>query len=532
MSKEKQSSQYSGKVMLAPMVRVCSLPMRLLALDYGADLVYTEEIIDRKLLICHEYKNELLGTIDFTMSDGTVVFRTCAAERGKVIFQLGTSDAKRALAAAKKIQHLVAGVDVNMGCPKEFSIKGGMGAALLTQQDKVKSILTTLVNGLDVPVTCKIRVLPDIQETVALAKLIESTGVSAIGVHGRTKSERSRDPNRDDYIKAVSNAVSIPVIANGGSKNISNLSEVESFRLNTEASSVMLARAAMWNCSVFRRDGPLPFIDVLKSYLRYAFLYDNNVMNTKYCVLQIIHDKMTEIPEADFSLSAKSLQEFADIWHLQEDYRVILHERQQKEMELSAAEGGDCRGVKKKKTENGLELIELPVRYDKTLYNSLMTPKQILNNYCIKHQKEKPVYSTTERYQDRFFKSVVQLEGKLYTNPFWERSKQLAEQSAAVCCLVVNGLDDGRTGEPKNETEELRRKWRDIVNSKIVSPSHCSDEDAENRLCSATDADLEKKVASQSYTEIKSELAEGSSDAILSKQCAVGSDVDKDGCSR
>ncbi|KAH9509534.1 tRNA-dihydrouridine(20) synthase [NAD(P)+]-like protein [Bulinus truncatus] len=469
MGKGRQSSLYSGKVMLAPMVRVCSLPMRLLALDYGADLVYTEEIIDRKLLLCQEYKNDLLGTIDFTMSDGTVVFRTCAAENGKVIFQIGTSDAKRALAAAKKIQRHVAGVDINMGCPKEFSIKGGMGAALLTQQDKVKSILTTLVNGLDVPVTCKIRVLPDINDTVELAKLIESTGVSAIGVHGRTKYERSGDPNHDDYIKAVSNAVSIPVIANGGSKSITNLSDVERFRQNTGASSVMLARAAMWNCSVFKRDGPLPFLDVLKSYLRYAFYYDNNVMNTKYCVLQIIHDKMTELAEADLSLSAKSLQDFADTWGMQDEFKDILSEREKREVELTALEGGDCQGVKKRKAENGLELIELPVRFDKSLYNPMMTPKQILNNYCTKCQKEKPVYSTTERFEDRFFRSVVQVDGKLYTNPFWERSKQMAEQSAAICCLIMNSIDDGRTAEPKNETEELRKKWRDIVSSRDVS---------------------------------------------------------------
>ena len=49
----------------------------------------------------------------------------------------------------------VAGIDVNMGCPKEFSIKGGMGAALLQQPDKVKDILTTLVNGVSIPVTCE-----------------------------------------------------------------------------------------------------------------------------------------------------------------------------------------------------------------------------------------------------------------------------------------------------------------------------------------------------------------------------------------
>lgn len=41
---------YANKIILAPMVRVGTLPMRLLALDYGADLVYCEELIDFKLL--------------------------------------------------------------------------------------------------------------------------------------------------------------------------------------------------------------------------------------------------------------------------------------------------------------------------------------------------------------------------------------------------------------------------------------------------------------------------------------------------
>jgi len=44
-----------------------------------------------------------------------------------------------------------------MGCPKEFSIKGGMGAALLKQPEKIKEILSLLVKNLAIPVTCKIR---------------------------------------------------------------------------------------------------------------------------------------------------------------------------------------------------------------------------------------------------------------------------------------------------------------------------------------------------------------------------------------
>ncbi len=52
----------------------------------------------------------------------------------------GTADPQRALAVAKMVERDVAGVDINMGCPKEFSVKGGMGAALLSQPDKAKEV--------------------------------------------------------------------------------------------------------------------------------------------------------------------------------------------------------------------------------------------------------------------------------------------------------------------------------------------------------------------------------------------------------
>lgn len=52
--------------------------------------------------------------------------------------------------------------------------------------------------------------------------------------------------------------------------------------------------------------------------------------------------------------------------------------------------------------------------------------------------------------------------------PNRERAKQLAEQSAAVCYLVVNGQHDGRLAEPHNETEELRQKWRGLLNSDLL----------------------------------------------------------------
>ncbi|XP_009149716.1 uncharacterized protein LOC103873037 isoform X2 [Brassica rapa] len=70
---------------------------------------------------------------------------------------MGTSDAVRALKAAEIVCNDVAAVDINMGCPKAFSIQGGMGAALLTKPELIHDILATLKRNLDVPVTCSFK---------------------------------------------------------------------------------------------------------------------------------------------------------------------------------------------------------------------------------------------------------------------------------------------------------------------------------------------------------------------------------------
>jgi len=105
-----------------------------------------------------------------------VAFRTCPEEKSRVVFQLGTSHPKRALRVAKMVERDVAAIDINMGCPKTFSVSGGMGAALLKQPELVKSILTELVTHLTIPVTCKIRCLDTIEDTIKFAKMCQSTG--------------------------------------------------------------------------------------------------------------------------------------------------------------------------------------------------------------------------------------------------------------------------------------------------------------------------------------------------------------------
>ena len=100
--------------------------------------MWGEEIIDRRILKCQRVVNERLSTIDYLVNnDNTsnnnekkekekkkniLIFRTCELEKKKVIFQLGTNCPERALEAARMIEHDVAGVDINMGCPKVMKL--------------------------------------------------------------------------------------------------------------------------------------------------------------------------------------------------------------------------------------------------------------------------------------------------------------------------------------------------------------------------------------------------------------------------
>jgi tRNA-dihydrouridine synthase 2 len=82
-----QPPSFRGVVCLAPMVRAGTLPLRLLALENGADLVWSEEIIARKMAACERVEHPR-GTVDFVAKGGNVVFQTASAEQGKCVFQV------------------------------------------------------------------------------------------------------------------------------------------------------------------------------------------------------------------------------------------------------------------------------------------------------------------------------------------------------------------------------------------------------------------------------------------------------------
>ena len=168
--------------------------------------------------------------------------------------QLGGSDVDELLAAARLVQDRCDGIDLNLGCPQRCAEQGGYGAFLLTRPDHVRQMVETLVAELAVPVTVKIRVLPELADTLAFARMLQDAGAAAVAVHGRRREQRHHEGPADwDTIAAVKEALDIPVIANG---NVRTRADAERCLAVTGCDAVMSATALLSNPRLFASPEP------------------------------------------------------------------------------------------------------------------------------------------------------------------------------------------------------------------------------------------------------------------------------------
>ncbi|SCW00350.1 LAFE_0C02256g1_1 [Lachancea fermentati] len=295
---------YAGKLVLAPMVRAGELPTRLLALKYGADLVWSPEIVDKKLIQCSRQVNDALKTIDFVVAPAqegkptSVVFRTYPdVEKGKLIFQLGTSAPSLAVEAALKVIQDVDGIDVNAGCPKHFSIHSGMGAALLKTPEKLCSILVSLVEEVgkphNKPISVKIRILDNEESTLSLVRKLCATGIANLTVHCRTTPMRNRQAPIRDYLPQIHRICKenhVSLIMNGAIQNRSHFLKVREELGLAEDVGGMMADCAEMNPTVFHPT-PLPWYEAIRCYLEIARKFNHNVSNVKYMITRIVPGK-------------------------------------------------------------------------------------------------------------------------------------------------------------------------------------------------------------------------------------------------
>lgn len=254
----------------APMVRQTDLAMRLQLRAHGADLCST-----------------VMVDADVYVAGGKGVrrgyFSTCAEDR-PLVAQIGATNVEDFVRCARLLQDgsddeqddndlddnsavyvgkdgckldtpkhtsRIDCIELNLGCPQRRAEKQCFGAYLMDRPGLVMQMVSTAVQTLDVPVFCKIRLLPDLDDTIAFCRGLENAGCSVLTVHGRMRDVTRHDgvaPCDWGAIAAVKRALSIPVVANGGVDSMASLSAC---RRSTRADAIMVATALLSDPSLF-----------------------------------------------------------------------------------------------------------------------------------------------------------------------------------------------------------------------------------------------------------------------------------------
>lgn len=228
-----------NQIILAPMAGVSNSPFRTLSRSFGAGLVFAEMVSDKGLMYENEKTKKLLYMTDVEKPMAQQIFG---------------SDLETMVQAAVYIDKNSNCdiIDINMGCPvPKVAIKAQAGASLMKNPDLIYDIVREIVKKVSKPVTVKIRSGWDHNtvNAVEVAKRIEEAGASAITVHARTRSQGYSGLADLDVIKAVKEAVKIPVIGNGDVVDGPSARRMLDY---TGCDAVMIGRGALGNPWIFR----------------------------------------------------------------------------------------------------------------------------------------------------------------------------------------------------------------------------------------------------------------------------------------